>query len=149
MHITWIELSVTKKITKQHVSVVHFSYNFIKAIPLCINISVLFPSYTTIYIKLPLSVILYWQHVSVALCDHHQANLTQCMPSMRVQYIVITTVCCDNELSSLRLLGVTPSRTNLPPTLLRYVMCSDREENVIDRMRITFTQYRNRFLIKK
>jgi hypothetical protein len=33
-----------------------------------------------------LRVILYWQHVSVALCDHHQANLTQCMPSMRVQY---------------------------------------------------------------
>ena len=26
MHVTWIELSVTKKFTEQHVSVVHFSY---------------------------------------------------------------------------------------------------------------------------
>jgi hypothetical protein len=54
---------------------------------------------------------------------------------------------CDNELNSLRLLGVT-SRTNLSPTLLRYAMCSDREENVIDLIRITFTQYINVFIIK-
>jgi hypothetical protein len=40
---------------------------------LCIK---LFPSYTTIYIKIThLRVIIYWQHVSLALCDHHQAIL--------------------------------------------------------------------------
>jgi hypothetical protein len=47
----------------------------------------IYMSYTTIYIKLThLRVIIYWQHVSVVLCDHHQANLTPCVPSMRVQY---------------------------------------------------------------
>jgi hypothetical protein len=53
----------------------------------CIN---LFLSYTTIYIKLThLRVIIYWQHVSVALCDHHRASLTQCVPSLRVQYGIL------------------------------------------------------------
>ena len=72
-------------------------YFFIEAIPLCDNISniyiyiyiyiYIFPSYTTINIKI--NTITCFKLMATCFgrpCDHHQANFTDRVPSMRVQY---------------------------------------------------------------
>jgi hypothetical protein len=51
---------------------------------------------------------------------------------------------CDIELSNLRILGVTPPRTNLfssPPPTVRYALCSDTDKNAIVLIHITSAQY--------